>query len=112
MAAKNQTKTKGKPATKGAIINALAEQTGLKRAQITTLFAELSNLIISDLGQKGPGVFSLPGLVKFKIVHKPATPEKQGINPFTKQPMLIKAKPARKVVKVTAFKALKDSVAK
>jgi nucleoid DNA-binding protein len=112
MAAKNQTKSKGKPATKSAIIATLTDKTGLKRAQIIALFTELAKLVTDSLSQKGPGVFSLPGLVKFKVVHKPATPEKQGINPFTKQPMVVKAKPARKVVKVTAFKALKEGIAK
>lgn len=55
-----------------------------------------------------PGGFALPGLVKITVVHKPATPKRKGINPFTKQEQIFAAKPARKVIKVRPFKALKD----
>jgi nucleoid DNA-binding protein len=53
----------------------------------------------------------LPGLAKVKVVKKPATKARKGINPFTKEEVMFKAKPARKVVKVLALKALKDIVA-
>jgi nucleoid DNA-binding protein len=112
MAAKNQTKSKSKPVTKSTIIAELAEKTGLKRNQVSMFLDELMQLVVTQLGAKGPGAFSLPGLVKFKVVNKPATPERQGINPFTKEPMTFKARPASRVVKVSAFKALKDSVGK
>ena len=52
----------------------------------------------------------IPGLLKLKVVRKPATKAKQGINPFTKEEMVIKAKPAKNVVKITALKGLKDLV--
>jgi nucleoid DNA-binding protein len=55
-------------------------------------------------------VVTLPGLIKLKIAIRPATAEKMGVNPFTKQPMLIKAKPERKVVRASAVKALKDVI--
>jgi hypothetical protein len=60
------------------------------------------------VGKKGPGVFALPGLLKIVVVNKPATPQRTGINPFTKQEQVFAAKPARKVIKVRALKALKD----
>jgi nucleoid DNA-binding protein len=44
------------------------------------------------------------------VVVKPATPEREGINPFTKEPTIFKAKPARKVVKAHPLKALKDAI--
>ena len=69
-----------------------------------------TGLIKKDLGSRGPGVFSLPGLVKLKRVVKPATKARMGINPFTKEEMMFKAKPARKVVKAQPLKALKDMV--
>ena len=71
---------------------------------------QLSNLISLDVGKKGPGVFNLPGLLKIVRVSKPATKARKGINPFTKEPTIFKAKPARNVVKVRALKGLKDSV--
>jgi len=59
---------------------------------------------------KKAGVFLLPGYAKFVVVKKPATPERTGINPFTKQPTVFKAKPARKILKVRPVKAAKDAV--
>jgi hypothetical protein len=50
----------------------------------------------------------LPGLLKIMVILKPATPKRKGINPFTKQEQIFKAKPARRVVKVRPLKALKD----
>jgi len=98
-----------KPSTKGEILTALADKAELKRKQVSELMDELAKLIGKQL-KSGPGVFTLPGLVKLKVVNKPATPEREGINPFTKQPTIIKAKPARRVVKANALKALKDMV--
>jgi hypothetical protein len=74
------------------------------------VFDELTKLIAGELGKKGPGLFQIPGLLKLKVVRKPATKAKQGINPFTKQPMMYKAKPARNVVKALALKSLKEMV--
>lgn len=100
----------GKSITKSETYQALAEATGLSRKQVAAVFDELVNLIHQNLGKKGSGVFALPGLVKLKVVHKPATPARKGINPFTKQEQVFKAKPARKVVKAVPFKALKEMV--
>ena len=68
------------------------------------------DLVAKELGKKGPGIFVLPGLLKLKVVRKPATKAKQGVNPFTKEPMTIKAKPARNVVRAVALKSLKELV--
>jgi len=59
---------------------------------------------------KKSGGFVLPGYAKFVVVKKAATPERTGINPFTKQPTVFKAKPARKILKVRPVKAAKDAV--
>ena len=72
------------------------------------VFEDLTALITKQLSKKGPGVFNLLSLVKLKIVQKPATPAKQGINPFTKEPMTIKAKPARRDVRARALKGLRE----
>ncbi|MEE9422699.1 MAG: HU family DNA-binding protein, partial [Gammaproteobacteria bacterium] len=67
-------------------------------------------LIKRDLKRNGPGVYTVPGLMKIKVVRKPATKSRKGVNPFTGEAMVFKAKPARNVVKVLALKALKDMV--
>jgi nucleoid DNA-binding protein len=99
-----------KLATKGEIFTKLAGKTGLTKKQVSSVFDELTEMISGELGKKGPGVFVVPGLLKLKVVRKEATKAKQGINPFTKQPMIYKAKPARNVVKALALKSLKEMV--
>ena len=107
--------TKTKPRTekamsKSEITAALSETTGLTKAQIAGLFESLSTLVSKNVGHGGPGIFTLPGLLKIKVVRKPATPARTGINPFTKQETIFKAKPARNVVKLQALKTLKAMV--
>ena len=99
-----------KPMTKTEILNALAEGTGLSKKEVAGVLDQLGELIGENLGKKGPGVFNVPGLMKVKVVRKPATPEREGINPFTQEPTIFKAKPARNVVKILPLKGLKDKV--
>ncbi len=96
--------------SKGEIVTALSESTGLSKKEIASVFDELTKLIAENLGKKGPGVFQLPALMKVKVVRKPATKAHKGINPFTKEEVVFKAKPARNVVKILPLKALKDMV--
>jgi nucleoid DNA-binding protein len=97
-----------KSATKSEILNNIAKATELSRKQVTSVFDALSSQIKAAVGKKGSGVFALPGLLKIIVIQKPATPKRTGINPFTKQEQVFKAKPARKVIKVRPLKALKD----
>ena len=97
-----------KPATKSEILSNVAEATRLSRKQVASVFDAISGQIKAAVGKKGPGVFALPGLLKIMVIVKPATPKRKGINPFTKQEQIFKAKPARKVIKVRPLKALKD----
>ncbi|WP_406695533.1 HU family DNA-binding protein [Singulisphaera sp. Ch08] len=101
---------KARAATKGEIYGTISEKTGLGKKDVSKVFDALSELIAKELGKKGPGQFVVPGLLKLKVVRKDATKAKQGINPFTKEPMTIKAKPARNVVKAVPMKALKELV--
>jgi nucleoid DNA-binding protein len=103
-------KNASKPATKGEVFTKLAAKSGLSKKQVSTVFEALTELIGNELGKKGPGLFVVPGLLKLKVVRKPATKAKQGINPFTKEPMTYKAKPARNVVKALPLKFLKELV--
>ena len=105
-----ESQTAKKAMNKTEIFAALVEATGLTKQQVGGLFDELSKLIGKNLGTAGPGVFALPGLLQIKVVRKAATEERKGINPFTKEEMVIKAKPAKNVVKITALKGLKDLV--
>lgn len=101
-------KSSKKPTTKSEVLSHISEKTGLKRKEIGAVFDELGGLIKRDL--KSVGLFNVVGLMKVKVVHKPAQPARKGINPFTKEEVMFKAKPARNVVKVLALKSLKDMV--
>ncbi len=107
---KKAAKTAAKARTKSEVFGTLAEGSDLTRKQIGMVFEELAGLIKKDLGKRGPGVFTVPGLMKIKVVRKPATKSRKGINPFTGEETVFKAKPARNVVKVLALKNLKTMV--
>ena len=96
--------------SKSQFVTALAEKSGLSKKQATAALDTINAMVAQQLGQKGPGEVIIPGLLKLSIVVKPATPQHEGINPFTKQPMTFQAKPARKVIRVRPLKALKDAV--
>ncbi len=99
-----------KPTTKAETFTYIADKTGLTKKDVGAVFDSLNTLIKRDLKRSGPGVYTVPGLMKIKVVRKPATKARKGTNPFTGEPMTFKAKPARNVVKVLALKALKDMV--
>jgi len=95
---------------KSQFVAALAEKSGLDKKQATSALDTINTIVAQQLGKQGPGEVLIPGLLKLSIVDKPATPKHEGINPFTKQPMTYKAKPARKVIRVRTLKALKDAI--
>jgi nucleoid DNA-binding protein len=96
------------PFTKTMLFNEIAERTELKKKDVAAVFEELSSIINGHIRRNAAGVFTVPGLMKIKVVRKPATRARKGINPFTGEPTIFKAKPARNVVKVQPLKALKD----
>ncbi len=110
MAKRTSSKTNSKTRTKTEVFGSLADSTDLTKRQVALVFDELAGLIKKDLGKRGPGIFTVPGLMKIKVVRKPATKARKGINPFTGEEMMFKAKPARNVVKVLALKGLKTMV--
>ncbi len=99
-----------KPTTKAETFTFIADKTGLPKKDVGAVFDTLTALIKRDIRRTGPGVYTVPGLMKVKVVRKPATRARKGTNPFTGEPMVFKAKPARNVVKVLALKGLKDMV--
>lgn len=94
--------------TKSEFVAAVAEKSGLSKKDVGAVFDAVMDVAVDEL-KKGSEV-TLPGIAKMKAVHKPAQPERQGINPFTKQPAVIKAKPASTAVKIRPVKAIKDAV--
>lgn len=106
--AKKPIKASNKPRTKSEILSVLSDATGITKKEVNAVYSALSELIGKDIGKAGPGLITLPGLMKVHVVHKPATKARKGTNPFTGEEMMFKAKPARNVVKIRALKALKD----
>jgi hypothetical protein len=104
-------KATAKALPKSEVYKELATKTGLQSKQVSAVFEALSELIKSQLGKKGPGLFVIPGLTKVKVQNKPATPATTKPDPFHPgQMMTVKAKPASKKVKLIALKGLKDMV--
>jgi len=105
--------TDTKPPTKTEIFNSIAEETGLSKKEIAAVFDSLAGLIGKELskGKKTDSKsFTIPGLCKIVTKYKPATQERTGIDPFTKEERVFKAKPASQQVKIRPLKALKDMV--
>jgi DNA-binding protein HU-beta len=100
----------GKRLTKSQVVAELAELTLLDKKSINKVFDGLTEIIKKQLGSRGPGEFVIPGLLKLKAVKKPATKDRPGISPYTKQPITIKGKPASKKIRASALKALKDLI--
>jgi nucleoid DNA-binding protein len=108
MAAK-KTEKKAGSISKNALINAVVEATGdVSRKQVKSIIDALADVAYKEL--KKAGVFTMPGFAKFRVVKKPATKARQGINPFTKQPTTFAAKPASKSVRARPIKAIKDAM--
>src|SRR5262245_4785418 len=79
--------------TKGEVSLGISEATELPRKQVVSVLDALTAVIAQDVAKLG--TFSLLGLAKIVVVKKPATKARKGINPFTKEPTIFKAKPAR-----------------
>ncbi len=94
--------------SKSQFLEAIAQDTGISKKQASEVLDSVDRIVAQQLKQSGEA--TIPGLVKFNVTVKPATPEHEGINPFTKQPTTFKAKPERKVVKARILKGLKDNI--
>jgi DNA-binding protein HU-beta len=97
--------------SKSELIQKIADQqpNGVSRKDIKGILETLADIGYKEL--KKTGSFFVPGFAKFVVIKKPATKQRNGINPFTKEPTVFKAKPARKIVKARPVKAVKDAVA-
>ena len=101
---------KDKARTKSEILATLADHAGISKKQAAAVFETMGTMIQADLKKNAVGSFTVPGMMKVTVQRKPATKARKGINPFTKEPTVFKAKPARNVVKVRPMKGLKDLV--
>ena len=108
--AKRKKKTSVKAPTKSEIFSKLADDTELTRKQIASVFDSLGTVIKKNLSTRGPGIFTMPGLCKMTVKKKPATKARKGINPFTGEEQMFKAKPASKTVRIRPLKNLKEMV--
>lgn len=99
---------KGNPPTKSEVLAQISKDTGLTRQQVNAVFDSLKTVMRKSL--RSHGLFTLPGLMKLKVVKKPATKAREGVNPFTGEKMTFKAKPASKKVRVLPLKNVKDMV--
>ena len=98
-----------KQMSKSELIQTIAEQhSNVTRKDVKGIIESLASVGYKEL--KKSGAFVLPGFAKFVVVKKPATKARKGINPFTKEPTIFKAKPARKLIKARPVKAVKDAV--
>jgi nucleoid DNA-binding protein len=96
------------PMSKTAMMEEIAGNTGLTKKQVSSVFDELAVLIEGHIKKGAAGQFILPGLMKIEVRRKPATKARKGINPFTGEETIFKAKPARNVVKIRPLKKIKD----
>ena len=97
--------------TKSQIVASIAESTELSKKQVGDVLGELETLIERSIKKRSVGEFTLPGLMKVTTQKKPAVKARKGINPFTGEETMFKAKPASVAVKVRALKKLKEFAA-
>ena len=100
-----------KQMTKTEILKEIAGNTELTKKQVSSVFDELAILIERHIKKRSPGKFVFPGLLKIEVKHKPATKARKGTNPFTgEENFVFKAKPARRAVKISPLKKVKEMV--
>jgi nucleoid DNA-binding protein len=93
---------------KTQMLTQISEATELNKKQVQAVLDELSNIIEGHIKKKGVGEFVFPGLFKVMTIKKPAVKARKGINPFTKEEVMFKAKPASTTVKIRPLKKLKE----
>ena len=97
-----------KAPTKSEVYANIATATELSKKDIANVFEALGAEVKKAMSRNGAKAFTIPGLCKITLRHKPATKARKGINPFTGEETMFKAKPARNQVKIAALKNLKE----
>ena len=93
--------------SKSQMFEALAEDSGVTKSEVKKVWGSLERLIEASICERGYGQFTLPGLMKVTTVRRPAIKARRGINPFTKEEIWFKAKPATTGVRIRALKKMK-----
>jgi len=97
--------------TKGQIVSNIADETGLTKKEVGAVLDEFHTLIERSIKKRSVGEFTVPGIMKITTVKKPARKARKGINPFTGEETIFKAKPASTAVKIRPLKKLKEFAA-
>ena len=97
--------------TKSQIVASIADSTGLTKKQVAEVMDDMHSLIERSIKKRGVGEFTIPGILKITTVKKPARKARKGINPFTGEETVFKAKPASIAVKIRPLKKLKEFAA-
>merc|ERR1712188_86544 len=98
----------GTAMTASGAYSSVAEKVGLKSKDVKSVMEGLVEIAAQEL--KKNGSFKLAGALKLKLKKKPAAPARKGVNPFTKEPCVFKAKPASKTVRAFALAKLRDMI--
>ena len=98
------------PLSKSNMIRAITDSTGVAKKDVVNTLDTFTQVIKKHVQNGGPGIFVMPGLMKIMVVKKPARPARKGINPFTGEEIMIKAKAAYKAIKIRPLKKLKEMV--
>lgn len=101
-----------KPRTKSELFGSIADATGVAKKDVSSVFDALTRVLSADLGKGGPGMVTIPGLMKVRVIKKPAQKARMGRKPggAPGEMVMFKAKPARNVVKVRPLTGLKSMV--
>jgi len=99
------------PLSKSNMIRTITDVTAINKKDVVAVLDCLTQVIEKHIKSGGPGTFVMPGLMKISVVKKPARAARKGVNPFTGEEIMIKARPAYKAVKIKALKKLKEMVA-
>ena len=96
--------------SKSELIQKLTDRSSgtMSKKDVKAVLEALAEVGYKEL--KRTGAFLVPGFAKFVVIKKPATKARKGINPFTKEPTIFKAKPARKLIKARPVKTAKDAL--
>ena len=87
----------------------LAATSGVDVKAVRSVMAALESTMLASVHKKGAGEFTLPGIVRVAVQQVPAKKARKGIDPFTKEERVFKAKPASVKLKARFFKKLKDA---
>jgi nucleoid DNA-binding protein len=94
---------------KTGLVTHLSQTSGVEPKAVKAVLVALERTVLASINKKGAGAFVLPGLLKVTAVSVPAKKARKGINPFTKEETVFKAKPATVKLKVRPLKKLKDA---